>query len=127
MTAGMAKALRILVAIGLLLGPLAPMTAYCAPQVDTGSGTASANLEQIEGMPAGLPGHDCCDELDQANANGKADLAKCKVGCIAIPGISLPAQSRMPQPAVTEVSSSTIQAATDWLPPPLYDPPILRS
>ncbi|PJI41830.1 MAG: hypothetical protein CTR53_05040 [Ferrovibrio sp.] len=127
MTAGMAKALRILVAIGLLLGPLAPMTAYCAPQADTGSVTTDANPEQTKSMLAGQPGHDCCDELDQVNPDGKADLAKCKVGCIAIPGLSLPAQSRMPQPAVTAVSSSAIQAVTDWLPPPLYDPPIFRS
>lgn len=127
MTAGMAKALRILVAIGLLLGPLAPMTAYCAPQADTGLVTADANPEQTESMLADLPGHDCCDESDQVNPDSKADLEKCKVGCIAIPGLSLPAQSRMPQPAVTAVASFSAQAATDWLPPPLYDPPIPRS
>jgi len=120
MTAGLAKALRLLVAIGLLLGPLAPMSANCAPANDAGAA-------QSETIQASAPGHDCCDEADQAGLNGNADLSKCKVGCVAIPGVSLPTQSAMTRLTVVAEPSFVGRGIADWLPPPLYDPPILRS
>ena len=120
MTAGWAKALRLLVAIGLLLGPLAPMSANCAPAND-------ASTVQLEIIQALAPGHDCCDEADQASLDGKPDLQKCEVGCIAVPGLTLPTQSAMTRLIVTAEPSFAIRGIADWLPPPLYDPPILRS
>lgn len=120
MTAGWTKALCLLVAIGLLLGPLAPMSANCAP-------ANTASTAQSEAIQASAPNHDCCDEADQAGLDGNADLSKCKVGCIAIPGVSLPAQSAMTRLIVVAEPSFADRGIADWLPPPLYDPPILRS
>ncbi|MBS4048488.1 MAG: hypothetical protein KG075_19240, partial [Alphaproteobacteria bacterium] len=119
MIAGLAKALSLLVAIGLLLGPLAPKSANCGP-------ANTASTAQFEIIHASAPGHDCCDEADQTGLDGAADLSKCKVGCIATPGVSLPAQSAMTLHVVEAEPSSAARGIADWLPPPLYDPPILR-
>jgi hypothetical protein len=121
MTAGLANALRLLVAIGLLLGPLAPMSAYCAPTGDT------ATAQSLTETAYAASGHDCCGEADQASLDGKPDLQKCEVGCIAVPGLTLPMQSAMTRLIVTAEPSFAIRGIADWLPPPLYDPPILRS
>ena len=120
MTSGLAKSLLLLVAIGLLLGPLAPMSSNCAP-------ANTLSTAQLETIQASASGHNCCDEAEQAGLDGNADLSKCKVGCIAIPGVSLPAQSAMTLHVVEAEPSSAARGIADWLPPPLYDPPILRS
>lgn len=120
MTAGLAKALRLLVAIGLFLGPLAPMSANCAPASDAVSQTQTASVQAAAY-------HDCCDESDQTGLDGKADLAKCKVGCIAIPGLTMVTQSAATRLVVAAEPSVAIRGLADWSPPPLYDPPILRS
>lgn len=121
MTIGLARALRLLVAIGLFLGPLAPMSANCAP---IGEADTAPSLTQTA---LASPSHDCCSETDQAGFAGDADLSKCKIGCIAVPGMTGSAQFVMTQLVAAVEASFADRGIADWSPQPLYDPPILRS
>lgn len=121
MTAGLTKALRLLIAIGLLLGPLAPMSANCAPHTDIGSISGDVNHDQIVSMLTDLPCHGYCDENNQADPDSKADMGKCKVGCIAIPGLCLTSNSEPVHLPVYRAERTTTH--TGWLAPPAIDPP----
>jgi hypothetical protein len=117
---------RILVAGALLFAPLAPMAANCAPAAETPSTEMHGKSPEAKST-AGAIGHDCCDLSDQADRDSDAGQPMCMSGCIAIAGLPLPAQSGLVQLAPATEPSVAILPAIDWLPPPLYDPPILRS
>lgn len=103
-----ARILSLLVALGLILAPLAPVAAQCADQ------TAQSEMAAMQDMMQDMS---CCPSDDQPD-----EPVVCKAGCIQVIALigfegrstAVPLAGYLPgYPAVH----------TEWLTPPDLDPP----
>ncbi len=115
--------LRLLVAIGLLLGPFAPMATACAPMPQETAQQIAAPDHGSAQTALTATSHDCCDEDAAAGEPSNLSKLTCKAGCVSVPAIAvanMPSDRLVPSPTVQAVQQIL---PPDWLGPPLLDPP----